>query len=109
MHIGDVAGNICQALVLGPSFQIQTVYDFMSRHSMVFTNVPGPTTPILMFGREARGLLIVPTASTLRNLGFQCASLGSRDASLGFRDLPAEPTDHLQGLLELFKPQNWTT
>jgi hypothetical protein len=35
-------------------------------------------------------------------LGFQCASLG-------FRDSPAEPTDHFQGLLELFNPQSWTT
>jgi len=37
-----------------------------------------------------------------RNLGFQCASPG-------FRDSPAEPTDHCQGLLESFNPQNWTT
>jgi hypothetical protein len=45
--------------------------------------------------------LLVRTPSTLRNLGFQCASAGSRDS-------PAEPTDHFQDL-ELFNPQNWTT
>jgi len=39
--------------------------------------------------------------STLRNLGFQCASPGLRDS-------PAEPTDQFQGLSELFNPQNWS-
>jgi len=36
-----------------------------------------------------------------RNLGIQCASPG-------FRDSPAQPTDHFQGL-ELFNPRNWPT
>jgi glutamate-1-semialdehyde aminotransferase len=48
------------------------------------------------------GLLLVPTSSTLRHLGFQYARPG-------FPDSPAEPTDHFQGLLELFNPQNSTT
>ena len=46
--------------------------------------------------------LLVPTPSTLRDLGFQCASPG-------FRDSPAEPIDRCQGLLELFNPEIWTT
>ena len=50
--------------------------------------MPGPT-------------LLVPTPSTERNLGFQCASLR-------YRDSPAEPTDDFQGMLELYSHQHWT-
>ena len=28
----------------------------MSRHSLVFTNVPGPTKPVRIFGQEARAM-----------------------------------------------------
>jgi hypothetical protein len=48
--------NVVAANLLGPSFQSQTIYDFMSRHSMVFTNVPGPTKPVRIFGQEARAM-----------------------------------------------------
>ena len=40
--------------------------------------------------------LLVPNPSTLRHLGFQCASPG-------FRDSPAEPTNSFQGILDLLK------
>jgi len=63
---------------------------------------PGPE-PRLLRGQAGQGLAhVVPMPSTLITLGFQCASPG-------FRDSPAEPTDHFQGLLELFNPQHWTT
>jgi diacylglycerol O-acyltransferase len=29
----------------------------MSRHSMVFTNVPGPTAPVVMFGSKVRDMV----------------------------------------------------
>ena len=44
--------NAVAAKLLGPSFQSDTIYDFMSRHSMVFTNVPGPTAPVTMFRNQ---------------------------------------------------------
>ena len=44
--------NVVAAKLLGPSFQSDTIYDFMSRHSMVFTNVPGPTAPVTMFRNQ---------------------------------------------------------
>ena len=46
--------NIISNKLLGFDFQSQTVYDFMSRHSLVFTNVPGPTAPVMMFGNKVR-------------------------------------------------------
>lgn len=46
--------NTLSNKLLGFGFQSQTVYDFMSRHSMVFTNVPGPTAPVAMFGSKVR-------------------------------------------------------
>jgi diacylglycerol O-acyltransferase / wax synthase len=37
--------------------QRQIVCDYMTRHSMVFTNVPGPTEPILLFGKRVRDIV----------------------------------------------------
>jgi hypothetical protein len=42
--------NVVAAGLLGPAFQSQTIYDFMSKHTMVFTNVPGPAKQIKLFG-----------------------------------------------------------
>ena len=50
--INTVAGKL-----LGAKFQSQTIYDFMSRHSMVFTNVPGPTAPVVLFGQKVNDFL----------------------------------------------------
>ena len=41
----------------GPDVQRQVVFDYMSRHSMVFTNVPGPTEPILLMGSRVRDIV----------------------------------------------------
>jgi len=46
--------NIISNKLLGFDFQSKTVYDFLSRHSLVFTNVPGPTAPVMMFGNKVR-------------------------------------------------------
>lgn len=43
--------------LLGFPFQAQTVFDYMSRHSMVFTNVPGPTEPVVIFGHQVREMI----------------------------------------------------
>lgn len=37
----------------------QTVYDIFSRHSMVFSNVPGPKTPFYAAGEEVVGIQMV--------------------------------------------------
>ena len=49
--------NIISAKLLGAKFQSNTIYDFMSRHSMVFTNVPGPIAPVRIFGSEMKELV----------------------------------------------------
>lgn len=41
----------------GPDLQRQIVCDYMTRHSMVFTNVPGPTEPILLVGMRVRDII----------------------------------------------------
>lgn len=43
--------------IAGPNVQRQIVCDYMTRHSMVFTNVPGPTEPILLFGKRVRDIV----------------------------------------------------
>lgn len=47
----------------GPDVQRKVVFDYMSRHSMVFTNVPGPTETIVLMG------------SRVRDIVFACANL----------------------------------
>ena len=41
----------------GPNVQRQIVFDYMSRHSMVFTNVPGPTEPIRFMNHRVRDII----------------------------------------------------
>jgi len=41
----------------GPDVQRQIVFDYMSRHSMVFTNVPGPTEPIRFMNHRVRDII----------------------------------------------------
>lgn len=38
--------------LLPRSLNRQTVFDVLSRHSVVFTNVPGPATPVAFAGKE---------------------------------------------------------
>jgi len=56
--------NVVAAKTLGPKFQSQTIYDFMSKHSMVFTNVPGPTKPVTLF----RGKTVLSMTFAVSNL-----------------------------------------
>ena len=56
----------------GPDVQRQVVFDYMSRHSMVFTNVPGPTEPILLMG------------SRVRDVVFACANLVNQVSALSY-------------------------
>ena len=69
MHINKVMRNIkespvahCQLKVqesLPPKLPLklgrQTVYDTFSRHSLVFSNVPGPSYPVLFGGEQILG------------------------------------------------------
>ena len=48
---------------LGPKVQKQTCYDYMSRHSMVLTNVPGPIERVRLAGIE------------VETIDFACANL----------------------------------
>jgi len=56
----------------GPDVQRQVVFDYMSRHSMVFTNVPGPTEPILFMG------------SRVRDIVFACSNLVNQVSVLSY-------------------------
>mmetsp|Transcript_6552 Transcript_6552/g.16760 ORF Transcript_6552/g.16760 Transcript_6552/m.16760 type:complete len:310 (+) Transcript_6552:1-930(+) len=65
--------NVVANAVLGPELQTQTIYDYMSRQTMVFTNVPGPTAPIVMFGSE------------VRNIVFGCPNLVSQVSVISYK------------------------
>ena len=56
----------------GPSVQRQVVFDYMTRHSMVFTNVPGPTEPIVFMG------------SRVRDIVFACSNLVNQVSALSY-------------------------
>lgn len=91
--------NVVAAATLGPKFQSQTVYDFMSKHSMVFTNVPGPTKPVTLF----RGKRVRSMTFAVSNLVNQ-VSVMSYAGEMGFSlvvDPEATPDAHLVG--EFFK------
>ena len=91
--------NVVAAATLGPKFQSQTVYDFMSKHSMVFTNVPGPTEPVTLF----RGKRVRSMTFAVSNLVNQ-VSVMSYAGEMGFSlvvDPEATPDAHLVG--EFFK------
>ena len=45
--------------VLPVFLQRQTAYDIFTRHSMVFSNVPGPNTPIYLAGEKVEGLQVL--------------------------------------------------
>ena len=91
--------NAVAAATLGPKFSSQTVYDFMSKHSMVFTNVPGPTKPVTLFrGKNVRSMTFA-----VSNLVNQ-VSVMSYAGEMGFSlvvDPDATPDAHLVG--EYFK------
>lgn len=87
--------NVVAAATLGPKFQSQTVYDFMSKHSMVFTNVPGPTKPVTLF----RGKAVRSMTFAVSNLVNQ-VSVMSYAGEMGFSlvvDPDATPDAHLVG------------
>ena len=52
--------------------QRQVVFDYMTRHSMVFTNVPGPTEPIVFMG------------SRVREIVFACSNLVNQVSALSY-------------------------
>mgnify|MGYP003309511255 CR=1 FL=1 len=83
----------------GPSVQRQVVFDYMTRHSMVFTNVPGPTKPVTLFrGKNVRSMTFA-----VSNLVNQ-VSVMSYAGEMGFSlvvDPDATPDAHLVG--EYFK------
>ncbi len=56
----------------GPSVQRQVVFDYMTRHSMVFTNIPGPTEPIVFMG------------SRVRDIVFACSNLVNQVSALSY-------------------------
>ena len=47
-------------------------FDYMTRHSMVFTNVPGPTEPIVFMG------------SRVREIVFACSNLVNQVSALSY-------------------------
>jgi len=57
---------------LGPTMQKQTVYDYMSRHSMVLTNVPGPIERVRLAGIE------------VETVDFACANLINQVSALSY-------------------------
>lgn len=71
--------NVVAANLLGPAFQSQTIYDVMSKHTMVFTNVPGPTKAITLFnGKKVQAMTFA--VSNLINQ----VSVMSYDGAMGF-------------------------
>ena len=57
---------------LGSAMQKQTVYDYMSRHSMVLTNVPGPVERVRLAGIE------------VETVDFACANLINQVSVLSY-------------------------
>ena len=57
---------------LGSAVQKQTVYDYMSRHSMVLTNVPGPIERVRLAGIE------------VKDIEFACANLINQVSALSY-------------------------
>lgn len=45
--------------ILPESMQQQTAFDIFSRHSMVFSNVPGPNTPVYLSGQRVEGIQVI--------------------------------------------------
>ena len=91
--------NAVAEATLGPKFSSQTAYDFVSKHSMVFTNVPGPTKPVTLF----RGKAVRSMTFAVSNLVNQ-VSVMSYAGEMGFSlvvDPEATPGAHLVG--EFFK------
>jgi hypothetical protein len=57
---------------LGSAMQKQTLYDYMSRHSMVLTNVPGPIERVRLAGIE------------VETVDFACANLINQVSVLSY-------------------------
>jgi len=46
-------------MILPESMQQQTAFDIFTRHSMVFSNVPGPNTPVYLCGQRVEGMQVI--------------------------------------------------
>lgn len=79
------------------SLSRQTVFDVLSRHSVVFTNVPGPANPVAFAGKE-----VMEIQMFFGNLITQCSLMSYRGTISGNFCLDGDAIPNADSLSRLF-------
>jgi len=83
--------------LLPHSLSRQTVFDILSRHSLVFTNVPGPANPVAFAGKEVTELQMF-----YANLITQVSFMSYRGTVFGNFCIDGEAIPDCQSLSRLY-------